>query len=206
LRKEKARARVKGTRGMKPAKSHIKALIPVMSHFDCAKQGAGLWQIDLVQHDGGNPSGEFCHTLTVTEVANCWTAHYPLQNKAFKWVYEAMNRALATLGAVHSYYDSLLNYFYPCQKLLEKERDGSKVRKAYDKPRTLFDRIVSDGEVPGELRDKLVARKAAINLVAEMEAMQKAIDRLPSFADPVPEFVPKRGLKPLLFGSRGLIF
>jgi len=60
--------------------------------------------------------------------------------------------------------------------------------------------------VPGELRNELVAGKAAINLVAEMEAMQKAIDRLPSFADPVPEFVPKRGLKPLLFGSRGLIF
>jgi len=82
----------------------------------------------------------------------------------------------------------------------------SKVRKVYDKPRTPFDRIVSDGEVPGELRDKLVAKKAAINLVAEMEAMQKAIDRLPSFADPVPELAPKRGLKPLLFGSQDLIF
>jgi len=277
LRKEKARARVKGTCGTKPAKSHIKALIPVMSHFECAKQGAGLWQIDLVQHDGGNPSGEFCYTLTVTEVAHCWTSHYPLRNKAFRWVYEALNRALAALpipvrilhadngsefinhalklwcdskgieltrsrsnrkndncfveqknfasvrkivgyarfsddrglaalGAVYSHYDNLLNYFYPCQKLLEKERVGAKVRKVYDKPRTPFDRIVSDGEVPEELRGELVAKKAAINLVAEMEAMQKAIDKLPSFADPVPEFVPKRGLKPLHFGSRGLIF
>jgi len=97
LRKEKARARVKGTCGTKPAKSHIKALIPVMSHFECAKQGAGLWQIDLVQHDGGNPSGEFCFTLTVTEVAHCWTVHYPLRNKAFRWVYEALNRARAAL-------------------------------------------------------------------------------------------------------------
>jgi len=116
------------------------------------------------------------------------------------------DRGLAALGAVYSRYDNLLNYFYPCQKLLEKERVGSRVRKVYDKPRTPFDRIVSDGEVPGELRDKLVAKKAAVNLVAEMEAMQKAIDKLPSLADPVPEFVPKRGLKPLLFGSYGLIF
>jgi hypothetical protein len=46
LRKEKERARVKGTCGTKPAKSHIKALIPVMTHFQCASQGSGLWQID----------------------------------------------------------------------------------------------------------------------------------------------------------------
>jgi len=116
------------------------------------------------------------------------------------------DKGIAALGAVYSRYDNLLNYFYPCQKLLEKKRVGSRVRKVYDKPRTPFDRIVSDGEVPGGLRDRLVAKKAAVNLVAEMEAMQKAIDKLPSLADPVPEFVPKRGIKPLLFGSYGLIF
>ena len=116
------------------------------------------------------------------------------------------DRGLAALDAVYSHYDNLLNYFYPCRKLLEKERVGSRVRKVYDKPRTPFDRIVSDGEVSRELRDKLVAKKAAVNLVDEMEAMQNAIDKLPSLADPVPAFVPKRGLKPLLFGSYGLIF
>jgi hypothetical protein len=35
--------------------------------------------------------------------------------------------------------------------------------------------------------------------------MNKAIDELPAFADPVPELVAKRTLKPLLFGSYGLI-
>jgi hypothetical protein len=36
--------------------------------------------------------------------------------------------------------------------------------------------------------------------------MNKAIDKLHALADPVPVYVTKRGLKPLLFGSYGLIF
>jgi hypothetical protein len=30
-------------------------------------------EIDLVAHDGGNPSGDFCHTLDVTDVLTGWT-------------------------------------------------------------------------------------------------------------------------------------
>jgi len=272
LKKEKAKRRIKGTSGTTQAKGHIKSLIPVMSHFQCVQQGAGLWQIDLVQHDGGNPSGEFCFTLTITEVKNCWTIHYPLRNKAFRWVYKALDHAitvlplpvrilhsdngsefinnalllwcqqhnikltrsrsnrkndncfveqknyasvrkivgylrfsdekgLAALQDVYSAYDNLLNYFYPCQKLLAKERAGSKVKKTYDKPQTPFDRAVYDSELPNEFKNILISKKAALNLMNEMAIMNKAIDRLPALADPVPEFVSKRALKPLLFGS-----
>jgi transposase InsO family protein len=276
LRKEKAKRRIKGTSGTKPAKEHIKSLIPVMSHFQCKEQGSGLWQIDLVQHDGGNPSGEFCFTLTITEVKNCWTVHYPLKNKAFRWVYAALGQALtvlplpvrilhsdngsefinhalllwcqqqnitltrsrsnrkndncfveqknyasvrkivgykrfsdekgvAALQAVYSSYDNLLNYFYPCQKLTSKERLGSKVKKTYDRPQTPFDRAIWDVGLPKKLKESLIARKATIDLMSEMVTMNKAIDELPAFADPVPELVAKRTLKPLLFGSYGLI-
>jgi hypothetical protein len=62
-----------------------------------------------------------------------------------------------------------------------------------------------DGELPKKLKDALIARKASIDLIAEMAAMQKAVDRLPTLADPVPEFVTKRTMKPLLFSSYGLI-
>jgi hypothetical protein len=36
--------------------------------------------------------------------------------------------------------------------------------------------------------------------------MNKAVDKLRALADPVPVYVAKHGLKPLLFGSYGLIF
>jgi hypothetical protein len=42
--------------------------------------------------------------------------------------------------------------------------------------------------------------------MTEMRLMQKAIGVLPSFAEPVPVFVSKGSLKPLLFGSHGYDF
>jgi len=30
-------------------------------------------EMDLVAHDGGNPSGDFCQTLTVTDIHTGWT-------------------------------------------------------------------------------------------------------------------------------------
>jgi hypothetical protein len=272
LKKTKAAMKIKGTGGTKGAKGHIKSQIPVMSHFECREQGPGVWQIDLVQHDGGNASGEFCYTLTVTEVNTPWTVHYALKNKAFKWVFEALNHAVSVLPLpvrilhpdngsevihnallawckekgitlvrsrggkkndncfveqknwasvrkivgyarfsgdagvqalqdVYTHYDRLLNFFYPCQKLLSKERVGAKVKKTYDKPSSPFDRAVASSDCSAEIKKNLIAQKKQINLVFEMEQMQKAIDRLPAFAEPVPMFVPKGGMKPLLFGS-----
>ena len=272
LKKNKAAMKIKGTGGTKPAKGHIKSLIPVMSHFECKEQGPGLWQIDLVQHDGGNPSGEFCYTLTITEVNTPWTVHYAIKNKAHKWIHEALDHAISVLtlpvhifhsdngsefinhallawckgkkitlarsrgskkndncfveqknwdsvrkivgyarfsgdnGAealqnIYSHYDKLFNFFYPCQKLLSKERIGSKIKKKYDKPSSPFERAVSSPSIAIEIKNKLVSQKEQINLIAEMEQMQKAIDRLPALAVPVPVFVSQGGMKPLLFGS-----
>jgi hypothetical protein len=97
LKPSKAALKIKGSSGTKPAAKHLKAMIPTLSHFQCIEQGDGLWQIDLVQHDGGNPTGEFCYTLTITEVKNLWTVHYALKNKAFTWVYQALNDACSQL-------------------------------------------------------------------------------------------------------------
>jgi len=72
-------------------------MIPTLSHFQCIEQGDGLWQIDLVQYDGGNSSGEFCYTLTITEIKNQWSVYYALKNKAFTWVYQALNDACSQL-------------------------------------------------------------------------------------------------------------
>jgi len=106
LKPLKAKLKIKGACGTKPAQRHLKKLVPMLSHFECIEHGEGLWQIDLVQHDGGNPSGEFCYTLTVTEVKNAWTVHYALKNKAHTWVNQALDDACLQLplpvGVFHS--------------------------------------------------------------------------------------------------------
>ena len=47
-------------------------------------------EIDLVGHEGGNSSGEFCFTLTVTDIATGWTINRSVRNKAQRWVFEAL--------------------------------------------------------------------------------------------------------------------
>ena len=275
LKPNKAKLKIKGTSGTRAAAQHMKNLIPILSHFECLEQGDGLWQIDLVQHDGGNPSGEFCYTLTITEVKNAWTVHYALKNKAFQWVYNALNHAcsvlplpvrifhsdnggefinrallmwckqkgialtrsrggkkndncfveqrngatvrkhighlrysgdkgVAALQAVYTHYDNLFNFFYTGRKLISKERISKKVKKIYDKPQTPFERALSSGNTPEIIKNHLRNLKKEMNLMTEMKKMQQALDKLPSFAEPVPEFVSRvGGMKPLLFGSLG---
>jgi len=274
LKPLKAKLKIKGTSGTRPAKQHLKKLVPMLSHFECIEQGDGLWQIDLVQHDGGNPQGEFCYTLTITEVKNSWTVHYALKNKAHTWIYQALDDAclqlplpvqifhcdngsefinhalmnwcnqkgilltrsrsskkndncfveqkngatvrkqigylrysgdtgVAALQSVYTHYDRLFNYFYPGRKMLCKERAGAKIKRTYDKPKTPFERAISSPKIPDEIKHRLQSLKKHIILMTEMKKMQRALDMLPSFADPVPEFVSKPKMKPLRFGSLG---
>ena len=57
----------------------------------------GFVEIDLVGHEGGNSSGEFCFTLTltVTDIATGWTVNRSVRNKAQRWVFEALTYIIA---------------------------------------------------------------------------------------------------------------
>jgi len=111
------------------------------------------------------------------------------------------DKGVNALQDIYNHYDRLLNFFYPCQKLLSKERVGSKVKKKYDKPSSPFDRALASPDFTQDVKNNLISQKEQINLLLEMEQMQRAIDRLPALAEPVPVFISKGGLKPLLFGS-----
>jgi hypothetical protein len=44
--------------------------------------------LDTVHHDGGSASGEYCVTLTATDVFSGWTELRALRNRAHRWVKE----------------------------------------------------------------------------------------------------------------------
>jgi hypothetical protein len=96
LRKAKQRMKLRGTSGTKPVRLLHRA-IPIVTWLDYAHKPSGYFQIDLVQHDGGNPAGEFCYTLTMTDVKTGWTIHFALLNKASAWVVQALDQAFAAL-------------------------------------------------------------------------------------------------------------
>jgi hypothetical protein len=47
-------------------------------------------EIDLVGHEGGDSSGDFCQSLDVTDVCTGWTETRAVQNKAQVWVFKAL--------------------------------------------------------------------------------------------------------------------
>ena len=253
LVKHKRKNKIRGTSGTKSGPP-LKKRVTVMTHFECAIQPPGFFQIDLVQHDGGNPAGEFCYTLTMTDVATGWTVHYPLKNKAHKWVKESLEHARThlpfPLKAIHSDsgseflneaivkwcgengigftrgrtgrkndncwveqknnttvrknaghfrytgdtgvmalrniyqpLDILTNLFYPCMKLVSKERVGAKYRKRYDKARPPFQRVIDHADVRTEHKTAVLALKNSVDLMEQQTLLNKAIDYLFSIAD-----------------------
>jgi hypothetical protein len=66
--------------------SLLKAQIPIRTWRDWDDACPGFVEIDLVAHDGGNASGDYAHTLTVTDIATGWTENRAIRNKAYKWV------------------------------------------------------------------------------------------------------------------------
>jgi transposase InsO family protein len=68
----------------------LKSQIPIRTWAEWSEGTPGFVEVDLVGHEGGNSSGEFCFTLTVTDIATGWTADRSVKNKAAVWVFEAI--------------------------------------------------------------------------------------------------------------------
>ncbi|TDW28873.1 DDE-type integrase/transposase/recombinase [Cryobacterium psychrophilum] len=72
----------------------LKSQIPIRTWAEWDDAVPGFVEIDLVGNEGGNASGEFCFTLTVTAIATGWTVNRSVQNKAEKWVFEALQHVM----------------------------------------------------------------------------------------------------------------
>jgi transposase InsO family protein len=90
---ERAKMMPRGRCHTKPG-SLLKSQIPVRTWADWDDAVPGFVEIDLVGHEGGNASGEFCFTLTVTDIATGWTVNRSVRNKAAKWVFEALEHVI----------------------------------------------------------------------------------------------------------------
>jgi hypothetical protein len=66
----------------------------------------------------------------------------------------------------------------PTQKLASKTRVGSKEVKAYDEPKSSFQRLMESAEAPQETKDTLQAQIALYNLVELQHNVNKAIMHL----------------------------
>jgi len=68
----------------------LKHQIPIRTFSEWDEQRPGFVEIDLVGHEGGDPSGDYIQTLDMTDVCTGWTETQAVKNKARVWVFEAL--------------------------------------------------------------------------------------------------------------------
>ncbi len=92
LQGAKVLAAFSGRSHTKPG-SLLKSQIPIRTWSEWDDASPGFVEIDLVGHEGGNSFGEFCFTLTMTDVATGWTVNRSVANKAAIHVVAAIDHA-----------------------------------------------------------------------------------------------------------------
>lgn len=73
------------------------------------------------------------------------------------------------------------NFFLPSMKLVEKVRDGAKVRKRYDKPQTPFQRVLQSSTIPDVVKERLRSDYEQLNPAAlhrQIRQIQKHLGKL----------------------------
>lgn len=96
LAPERKRIRLKGRKGTKPG-TLLKHQVPIRTFSGHDLTRPGFLEIDLVAHSGDDASGDFAHTLDVTDVFSGWTETKAVRNKAQKWVFGALAVILGDL-------------------------------------------------------------------------------------------------------------
>lgn len=87
---------LKGRSHTKPG-SLLKSQIPMRTWADWDENTPGFVEIDLVGHEGGDANGEFCFSLTVTDIATGWTEVRSVRNKSARAVFNALVSIQAAL-------------------------------------------------------------------------------------------------------------
>lgn len=97
------------------------------------------------------------------------------------WVGYGRYDTQSQVDILNELYDVLrlyTNFFLPVQKLLKKERIGSKIRKIHDKARTPYQRILEADDVAEEIKNKLRRQYRTLNLVQLKRQVDEILRRL----------------------------
>ena len=259
LAPERAKLMFRGRSHTKPG-TLLRSQIPIRTWTEWTEDLPGFVEIDLVGHEGGNSSGEFCFTLTVTDIATGWTINRSVKNKAEIWVFEALEYVIAQfpfpiLGIDsdngsefinHHLFDycsehkitftrsrsgnkndgahveqknwthvrelvgylrfdtekelSVLNqiwaldmvytnYLLAQQKIVFKQRNGSKVTKRYDRATTPFARAAARASVDGADRKAMQEAMDAVrpgDLYRQIQGLTTQLERMALSKAPAP--------------------
>ena len=70
----------------------LRQQIPVRTYEDWSENRPGFFEVDLVAHCGGTAAGDYCYTLTATDICTGWTEREPIANRSKIAVRDALER------------------------------------------------------------------------------------------------------------------
>lgn len=89
--------------------------------------------------------------------------NYNIVRQAVGYARYETEEEVALMGSLYEKLRLLINFFYPSMKLLEKHRQGARIHKTYDKPRTPFRRLLDNPAVPTSIKIKLRHKKRQLD-------------------------------------------
>jgi len=92
--------------------------------------------------------------------------------------YERLD-SIETVDALNDLYRQewslFFNHFMPCEKLLSKEKVGSKIVKTYDRPKTPYQRVLESPYIADDVKDKLRQVHATLNPYQLKHAIERKL-------------------------------
>lgn len=92
-----------------------------------------------------------------------------------------MPSACELLNSLYRVLRDYTNFFLPSMKLKEKTRDGARVQKRYDTPKTPYQRILQSPKIPEAVKRSLTRHYEQLNPAAlhrQVRKLQKQLDKL----------------------------
>ncbi|MFH1583043.1 MAG: hypothetical protein ABIB72_01845 [Candidatus Falkowbacteria bacterium] len=96
LKREIAIRKLNRSRGTTRHGSLLKSSIPIRL-TEWNRQELGLAEMDMVAHNGGDPSGEFINSLDLVEISSGWSEQYAVMGKGERGVVTAINEIKTNL-------------------------------------------------------------------------------------------------------------
>ena len=87
-------------------------------------------------------------------------------------------REVEVLNQLYGVVRLLVNFCYPSQKLVEKTRQGARLRRKYDAAQTPYQRVLAAAEVPEAVKERLRRQFEELNPVALRLEAERLFERL----------------------------
>ena len=155
-------------------------------------------------------AGEYINTLNMTDIATGWAACMPfrpykkndqcrIEQKNWDIIRKMIAYGrfdtygqLAVMERIYGLLTLYQNYFQPSQKLVAKQRIGSKVKKKYDAAQTPCQRLLSRKDVSKETKKQLRATFSKINPAQLLRQIHDLISELYNLWPMAPSIVRQR--------------